>query len=225
MKTVLIIGGGHAAAAAVVALRASKWDGKIVMISDKTDLPYQRPPLSKGYLLGSINEQQLPIKSRVLYDKLDCELKLGISVTHIDRNSKRLTMNNAEHINYDHLIIATGTSARKLSVPGADLDCVHYLRTLEDAKRIKQYIAPETKLLIVGAGYIGLEMPLRLWNNRYFYYFALAKLCKPINAVPVAAAIIFNRSRFFIIKDYLFSAHLPQSLQLWRLKPYRSKKD
>jgi 3-phenylpropionate/trans-cinnamate dioxygenase ferredoxin reductase subunit len=158
MKTVLIIGGGHAAAAAVVALRASKWNGKIVMISDENDLPYQRPPLSKGYLLGSINEQQLPIKSRFLYDKLDCELKLGISVAHIDRNSKRLTTKNGEHVNYDHLIIATGTSARKLSVPGADLECVHYLRTLADAKRIKQYIAPRTKLLIVGAGYIGLEI-------------------------------------------------------------------
>jgi 3-phenylpropionate/trans-cinnamate dioxygenase ferredoxin reductase subunit len=158
MKTVLIIGGGHAAAAAVVALRASKWNGKIVMISDENDLPYQRPPLSKGYLLGSINEQQLLIKSRFLYDKLDCELKLGISVAHIDRNSKRLTTKNGEHVNYDHLIIATGTSARKLSVPGADLECVHYLRTLADAKRIKQYIAPRTKLLIVGAGYIGLEI-------------------------------------------------------------------
>jgi 3-phenylpropionate/trans-cinnamate dioxygenase ferredoxin reductase subunit len=158
MKTVLIIGGGHAAAAAVVALRASKWDGKIVMISDESNLPYQRPPLSKGYLLGSINEQQLPIKSRVLYDKLNCELKLGMSVTHIDRNCKRLTTENGEYINYDHLIMATGTSARKLSVPGADLECVHYLRTLADAKRIKQYIAPKTKLLIVGAGYIGLEI-------------------------------------------------------------------
>jgi 3-phenylpropionate/trans-cinnamate dioxygenase ferredoxin reductase subunit len=158
MKTVLIIGGGHAAAAAVVALRASKWDGKIVMISDENDLPYQRPPLSKGYLLGSINEQELPIKSRFLYDKLDCELKLGITVTHIDRNSKKLTTKNGEHVNYDHLIIATGTSARKLSVPGADLECVHYLRILADAKRIKQYIAPKIKLLIVGAGYIGLEI-------------------------------------------------------------------
>jgi len=158
MKTVLIIGGGHAAAAAVVALRNSKWDGKIVMISDESDLPYQRPPLSKGYLLGSINEQQLPIKNRALYHKLNCELKLGMSVIHIDRNCKRLTTKNGEYINYDHLIIATGTSARKLSVPGADLECVHYLRTLADAKRIKQYIAPKTKLLIVGAGYIGLEI-------------------------------------------------------------------
>jgi 3-phenylpropionate/trans-cinnamate dioxygenase ferredoxin reductase subunit len=158
MKTVLIIGGGHAASAAVVALRNSKWDGKIVMISDESELPYQRPPLSKGYLLGSINEEQLPIKNRALYHKLDCELKLGVSVTHIDRNSKRLTTKNGGYINYDHLIIATGTSARKLSVPGADLECVHYLRTLADAKRIKQYITPDTKLLIVGAGYIGLEM-------------------------------------------------------------------
>jgi 3-phenylpropionate/trans-cinnamate dioxygenase ferredoxin reductase subunit len=158
MKTVLIIGGGHAASAAVVALRNSKWDGKIVMISDESELPYQRPPLSKGYLLGSINEEQLPIKNQALYHKLDCELKLGVSVTHIDRNSKRLTTKNGGYINYDHLIIATGTSARKLSVPGADLECVHYLRTLADAKRIKQYITPDTKLLIVGAGYIGLEI-------------------------------------------------------------------
>ena len=158
MQNVVIIGGGHAAAEAVPALRQKGWEGEITVVSDEPYLPYQRPPLSKAYFSDQVNAESLSIKKQMVYDKTKAKMKLGCCATKIDRSNKTISLDNGETIDYSKVIIATGTRARRLPIPGADLPCVNYLRTLDDVTRIKSQIQEGSRLLIVGAGYIGLEI-------------------------------------------------------------------
>ena len=157
-ENVVVVGGGHAAAEVVVALRQKGWQGKIYMISDESQLPYQRPPLSKDFLNGVLSEERLLIKNPKLYEKADCQVMLNCRVTDIDRDQQQVALSNGESLYYDHLILATGTRARKLPIPGADLPCVHYLRTLNDVKVIQPKLKQGARVLLIGGGYIGLEI-------------------------------------------------------------------
>ena len=158
MSNVVIIGGGHAAAEAVTSLRMNDWEGGICLISDETHLPYQRPPLSKAYFNDQISAEKLAIKKMTVYEKTATHLMLGRRAQEIDRTNKVVILDNGDSVVYTKLIIATGTRARKLSIEGADLPCVNYLRTLDDVTRIKEKVRSGTRLLVVGAGYIGLEI-------------------------------------------------------------------
>ena len=158
MSNVIIIGGGHAAAEAVTALRQNGWRGGITLIGEEPHLPYQRPPLSKAFLDGSVGKESLAIKKPQVYKKTETTLKLGIRVTSIDASKQEVTLDNNEVVGYQYLIIATGTRARALPVPGADRSTINYLRTIDDVEKIQSQIKQDTRLLIVGAGYIGLEL-------------------------------------------------------------------
>ena len=158
MKTVVIVGASHAAPDAISTLRRSGWQGKIVLIGDEDRLPYQRPPLSKAYYSGDVSKDKLLIRNQAFYEKSEVELKLGLRTESIDRELKSVTLDNAETVFYDKLILATGTRARHLNIPGADSPEVHYLRTMADVDGIKSSLVKGAKLLIVGAGYIGLEV-------------------------------------------------------------------
>lgn len=158
MQRVVIIGGGHAGAEAVAALRQKGWQDDIVLISAEDQLPYHRPPLSKGLLSGKTSADSLAIKKATFYAKAETELRLGTRVTGIDRTARMLTLDTGDTLEYTHLIYATGTRARRLEVPGADLPVVFYLRTLADVEAMKPRFQPGKRLLIVGAGYIGLEV-------------------------------------------------------------------
>ena len=158
MKSVVIVGASHAAAETIASLRKFGWEGKIILIGDEPMLPYQRPPLSKAYYKGEVEAQKLLIRPESFYDKNDVEVKLGLRVESIDRTAKSVDLNNGDTIEYTHLILATGTRARKLPIPGADLDNINYLRTKEDVDTIKSQLSVGSKLVIVGAGYIGLEV-------------------------------------------------------------------
>lgn len=158
MKNVVIIGASHAASEAIASLRRLGWENKITLIGEETALPYQRPPLSKAYLKGDVGQHQLALKKDDFYEKFNVDLKLGQRATEIQRDNQTVQLESGEVVNYDYLILATGTRARQLPVPGADLPQIKYLRTLADVDAIKQYIKPDAKLLIVGAGYIGLEV-------------------------------------------------------------------
>ena len=158
MKNVLIVGASHAATEAIASLRRLGWQDKITLIGEENTLPYQRPPLSKGYLKGEVDQQQLLLKKDEFYQKCNVDLKLGQRAVGIQRDSQTVQLESGEIIHYDYLILATGTRARQLPVPGADLPQVKYLRTLADVDAIKHHIKPDAKLLIVGAGYIGLEV-------------------------------------------------------------------
>ena len=158
MKNVVIIGASHAASEAVASLRRLKWQDKITLIGEEEVLPYQRPPLSKGYLKGDIGIAELALRKDDFYQKFNVDLLLGQRATLINREEKSLHLEGGQTVAYDYLILATGTRARQLPIAGADLPQIHYLRTLADVNAIKNTLKPNARLLIVGAGYIGLEV-------------------------------------------------------------------
>ena len=157
-KNVAIIGASHAAADAISTLRRAGWDHQITLIGDEQNLPYQRPPLSKAYYKGDIDTDKLVIKNASFYEKAEVDLLLGRRAESIDRAKKEVVLEDGTRVAYSKLILATGTRARLLPVEGADAACVKYLRTVADVDDIKAGLTPGSSLLIVGAGYIGLEV-------------------------------------------------------------------
>jgi len=158
MTGVVIIGASHAAAEAVSTLARKNYPGTITLIGDEELLPYQRPPLSKEYFGGDVTLEQLYIKGPAMYERANVDQKLGCTVESIDRQAKTIVLDSGETIAYDKLILATGTRARKLALEGADLPQMYYLRTKKDVDKIRIALQGKSKLLIVGAGYIGLEV-------------------------------------------------------------------
>ncbi|MFD1496857.1 NAD(P)/FAD-dependent oxidoreductase, partial [Streptosporangium lutulentum] len=154
----LIAGGGLAAAKTAEALRDQGFDGRILLVGDERDLPYERPPLSKGYLQGKTGRQKFVVHDDAWYRDHDIELRSGTAVTGIDRSGHQVTLSGGERIGYDKLLLATGASPRRLTVPGADLDGVLYLRTVRDSERIRDTLAAVSRVAIIGAGWIGLEV-------------------------------------------------------------------
>ncbi len=138
LKSAVIIGGSHAAVQLAISLRQNGWDGTITLISDEAYLPYQRPPLSKAFLSGSSSEEQLALRASAAYEKLDVSFKLGVRVTALDTDKRQLTLDNDETISFTKLALCTGARARTLPIAGTELSGVHYLRTLDDVKHIKQ---------------------------------------------------------------------------------------
>lgn len=157
-EQIVIIGAGQAGVQAVQSLRAEGYTGAITMIGDEAYPPYQRPPLSKAYLLGSFARERLFLKPDAFYREAGCELILNTVVTAIDRAAKKVTLRDGRTLSYDKLLLATGTRVRKLSCPGAELAGVHYLRDIGDVDGLQNVFKAGTRIAIVGGGYIGLEV-------------------------------------------------------------------
>ena len=157
LNNIVIIGAGQAAAQAILSLRQGGFEGKITLIGEEPVPPYQRPPLSKAYMKGEFNEERLFFKPSAWYEDNGVDLMLSMTAQKIDREAKRVEMDHGAHADYDALIIATGSRARKLPAPGADLEGVYDLRDLADVQRIKPNLFDGQRMVIVGAGYIGLE--------------------------------------------------------------------
>lgn len=157
LNSAVIVGGSHAAVQLVISLRQNGWDGTITVVSDEPHLPYQRPPLSKAFLSGDSGEEQLALRAPAAYEKLDVIFKLGVSVTAIDTDNRRLSLDDGETLHFTKLALCTGARARALPIPGAELQNVHYLRTMDDVKHIKQSADIAKTAVIIGGGYIGLE--------------------------------------------------------------------
>jgi 3-phenylpropionate/trans-cinnamate dioxygenase ferredoxin reductase subunit len=155
--TIVVVGGGHAAAQVVDSLRHEHFAGRLVLVSEEPLLPYQRPPLSKKFLAGEMEADRLPIRHAAFYESIHCETLLGNPVTTIDTAARALKLSDGERIAYDKLVLAVGGHARPLRVPGAALAGVHVLRTMADVNAIRAQAAPGKRSVIVGAGYIGLE--------------------------------------------------------------------
>jgi 3-phenylpropionate/trans-cinnamate dioxygenase ferredoxin reductase component len=158
MERIVIIGAGQAAAQAVTTLRSEGFGGAIAIVGDEAWPPYQRPPLSKTYLAGEFARERLFLKSDSFYAETRCDLRLGVAAERIDRASKQVIIAGGETISYDKLLLTTGARVRPLSVPGADLPGVHYLRKIDDVDRLRPALAPGVRLAVVGGGYIGLEV-------------------------------------------------------------------
>jgi 3-phenylpropionate/trans-cinnamate dioxygenase ferredoxin reductase subunit len=158
INRVLILGGGQAGGEAATHLRGAKFQGEITLIGEEPLPPYQRPPLSKKFLAGELPEDRLPLRPVEVYGDENITLMLGRRATWIDRTQKRVRLDGGQELPYDALIIATGSRARPIRLPGVDLPGVHYLRTAADVDAIRPRFKPGAKLAVIGAGYIGLEV-------------------------------------------------------------------
>ena len=143
---------------AIDTLRRKGFSGKIVLIGDEPWLPYQRPPLSKKYLAGALERDRLLLRPAHFYESHGVETLLGRRVEEISRREQRLRLDDGSTAPFDALLIATGSRPRPLAAPGADLEGVYFLRTIADVERIRADWAPGKRLVIVGGGYIGLEV-------------------------------------------------------------------
>ena len=158
MSEVVVIGGGQSASQCLVSLRASDYKESITIIAEEDHIPYQRPPLSKDYLFGKVGLERVYTKNRDFYKNNEIELILNKTVQNINRGKKALKLNDGNIVNYGKLVIATGSRVRKLDVEGSELSNIHYLRNIKDADNIRSLIQNKKNLVIVGAGYIGLEV-------------------------------------------------------------------
>jgi len=157
-ERIVIIGAGQSGAQAVATLRSEGFAGAITLVGDEPYAPYQRPPLSKAYLMGTMERERLFLKPDAFYKEAHCELILGVAATKIDRAAKSVHLADGRALAYDKLLIATGSHVRKIRCPGADLAGVHYLRGIADVDALREAFTPGRKLAIVGGGYIGLEV-------------------------------------------------------------------
>jgi 3-phenylpropionate/trans-cinnamate dioxygenase ferredoxin reductase subunit len=158
MSGVVIVGAGHAAGQAAASLRQAKYEGDITMIGDEPHIPYQRPPLSKAYLKGDQGADKVYLRAESFYTDRSIAMKLSTSATAIDTKAKTVALSSNETLSYDHLLISTGSRPRKLSIEGSELQGIHYLRTMDDVDGLREGMRPDAKLVIVGGGYIGLEV-------------------------------------------------------------------
>ncbi|WP_411112803.1 NAD(P)/FAD-dependent oxidoreductase [Streptomyces sp. 029-5] len=161
-RTFVIVGGGLAGAKAAETLRAEGFTGRVILIGDERDHPYERPPLSKGYLTGSEERDSVFVHEPAWYAQAQVELHLGQTVTSIDRDTRCVHLGDGASVRYDKLLLATGAEPRRLDIPGTDLAGVHHLRRLAHSDRLRQVLAALGRdnghLVIAGAGWIGLEV-------------------------------------------------------------------
>ena len=148
---------GQAGAQATETLRRRGHRGPITLIGDENLLPYQRPPLSKKFLAGTLERDRLLIRHAEHYAEHAIDMRLGYSAVRIDRARRRVEVADGSHVDYDKLLLATGSVARQIRVPGAELAGVYYLRTFADVERLRAEMAPGRRCVIIGGGYIGLE--------------------------------------------------------------------
>jgi NADPH-dependent 2,4-dienoyl-CoA reductase/sulfur reductase-like enzyme len=161
-QTFVIVGAGLAGAKAAETLRSEGFTGRVILIGDERDHPYERPPLSKGYLIGSAERDSAFVQQPGWYAEHDVELHLGQPVVHLDRAAHTITLGDGTTLIYDKLLLATGSEPRRLDIPGTDLAGVHHLRRLAHADRLKHVLTSLGRenghLVIAGAGWIGLEV-------------------------------------------------------------------
>lgn len=157
-ERLVLIGGGQAAVQAIQSLRQNGFTGSIALVGDEPHVPYQRPPLSKKYLAGALERERLHLRPATFYAAREIDLHLGVRAEELDVGAARIRLADGQSLAYDRLLLATGSRPRRIAVPGADLPGVHYVRTIDDVDSIRAELTPGARVVIVGAGYIGLEI-------------------------------------------------------------------
>jgi NADPH-dependent 2,4-dienoyl-CoA reductase/sulfur reductase-like enzyme len=155
---VVVIGGGLAGAKTVEALREQGYDGEISQVTAERHLPYERPPLSKSYLAGESAFDDAVVHPAQWYQDNQVDLRTGVRATAVDAAAHRVLLADGDSLGYDKLVLATGAVPRRLPVPGADADGVHYLRTRDDSDAIRSAFGEGRRLVVIGGGWIGLEV-------------------------------------------------------------------
>jgi 3-phenylpropionate/trans-cinnamate dioxygenase ferredoxin reductase subunit len=157
-RTFLIVGASLAGAKAAETLRAEGFDGRLVLIGAESERPYERPPLSKDYLRGEAGRDKVYVHDENFYAEQDIELRLGRTAVELDVTAGELALDDGERLRYDRLLLATGAEPRRLSVPGAELDGIHYLRTVGDSDALRGRLDGGGSVVVVGGGWIGAEV-------------------------------------------------------------------
>ena len=156
--TYVVVGAGLAGAKAAEALREHGFDGQVVLLGAEEHRPYERPPLSKDYLMGKAEREKAFVHPQGWYDEHSVDFRLRTEVTAIDRGGHDVVTSAGNRLVYDKLLLTTGASPRRLNVPGADHGAVAYLRSIDDSERIKAALHPDARIAIIGGGWIGLEV-------------------------------------------------------------------
>lgn len=157
-RTFIIIGASLAGAKAAESLREDGFEGRIVLIGAEAELPYERPPLSKDLLTGEFDRTKAHVHDAAWYEEHKIDLRLGARATALDAGAHQVTLENGDTLQYDKLLLATGSVVKPLRVPGADGPNVRYLRTIEESAALDQAITADTRLVVIGGGWIGLEV-------------------------------------------------------------------
>jgi 3-phenylpropionate/trans-cinnamate dioxygenase ferredoxin reductase component len=158
INRVVVVGAGHAAGQFSARLRTEGFDGELVLLGDEPVVPYQRPPLSKAYLSGEVNLDRVLLRKPEFYAEQNVDIRLSTRVDAVDRDAKKVTLEGGESLEYGQLVFATGARVRKLNLPGFDLPGVHYVRNLADSDGLRDRLADGQRVVVVGGGYIGLEV-------------------------------------------------------------------
>jgi 3-phenylpropionate/trans-cinnamate dioxygenase ferredoxin reductase subunit len=157
-RTYVIVGASLAGAKSAESLRESGFDGRVLLVGDERERPYERPKLSKEILKGDKPREKAFVHEEGWYDEHDVELRLGTAVTALHREEHQVELAGGERIGYDKVLLATGSSPRRLEVSGGDLDGIHYLRRIGESERLRDALTAGGSLVVVGGGWIGLEV-------------------------------------------------------------------
>jgi len=198
----IIIGGGQGGFQAAASLREQGYQEPVTIVGDEPVLPYQRPPLSKAYLLGEMTAERLLLRPETFYDKHSIDLIMGDRVVGIDRAARRVHLASGSGLGYAHLVLAIGARNRLLPVEGADLDGVFYLRTKAESDVIRERLEMARTIVVVGAGFIGLEIAA-----------VASKLGKTVHVVE-ALSRVMSRAVSHATSDFYAQAHAQWGAQL-----------
>jgi 3-phenylpropionate/trans-cinnamate dioxygenase ferredoxin reductase subunit len=158
VQKILVIGAGHGAGQLLDSLRRAGCEDSLTLVGEESWLPYQRPPLSKKFLSGEMSQERLAFRPEDFYTRHQIDTRLSCRAVALDRDAARVELCTGELLPYDRLAIATGARVRKLAVPGATLDGVHYLRGIDDARRLREDWIDKQEVCVIGGGFIGLEV-------------------------------------------------------------------
>lgn len=201
-EPILIIGAGIAGVNAAETLRDEGYEGRILLVDRDTHPPYDRPPLSKEFMLGELLEEDLSLLNDERLTARGIELKLGVEIVSIDTEKQIATASDGEILEWEKLLLTTGSSLRKLQVKGSELDGIHYLKTLSDAKSIRQKLARLEQVVIVGSGFIGLELASSLKK--------IGKEVTVLERAPLPLAHILGDE----MGEYFFNLHQSEGVRV-----------
>lgn len=156
--SVVVVGTGQAGFQVAASLRSEGYQGSITLVGEEPHAPYQRPPLSKAYLLGKQDAEGLLLRPSVFYVENRIDTLFGETVTAVHRAARRVSLASGRDLAYEHLVLATGARVKRLPIPGAELEGVLYLRTRDDSDRLREQLKRADKIVVIGGGYVGLEI-------------------------------------------------------------------
>jgi 3-phenylpropionate/trans-cinnamate dioxygenase ferredoxin reductase component len=195
MTGLVVIGASYAGIQGALSARDAGYAEPITVVADEARLPYQRPPLSKDFLTELATEESLLLRDKAFFDNKGINLILGVRAADIDRRSRKILLGGHSALSFDKLLIGTGSHARKLAVPGADLAGVRYLRTMQDAIELKASLREASEIVVVGGGFIGLEVAA-----------SAVKLGKKVTVLETASRLL-ERAVSAVVSEFLLDMH------------------